>query len=164
MGLHLYLPCELFMIYIYLPPWENQEIYLVKSLSNFQNTQFPCPLSSSVTKNPDGDIFGTKKGIIDPLVSKRPGNKSEKMFLFIFQNKMSPRLPVIYIYLPVPWESQEINEMKDLGSSQKTFTSERFYDSERIFIKNQIKDLFNKKESIKTRKGQIAPLSFGSTS
>ena len=66
---------------------------------------------------------------------------------------MSPRLPVIYVYLPVPWESQEINEMKDLGSSQKTFTRERFYDSERIFIKNQIKDLFNKKESIKTRKG-----------
>ena len=66
---------------------------------------------------------------------------------------MSPRLPVIYIYLPVPQESQEINEMKDLGSGQKTFTSERFYDSERIFIKNQIKDLFNKKESMKTRKG-----------
>ena len=91
-------------------------------------------------------------------------NLKKKMFLFIFQNKMSPRLPVIYIYHPVSWESQEINQMKDLGRSQKTFTSERFYDSERIFIKNQIKDLFNKKESIKTRKGQIAPLSFGSTS
>ena len=36
---------------------------------------------------------------------------------------MSPRLPVIYIYLPVPWESQEINEVKDLGSSQKAFKS-----------------------------------------
>ena len=50
--------------------------------------------SSCVTKTANGDISGTKRGIIDPLVLKRPKTKSEKVpkkFLKKFWKKVSDK-------------------------------------------------------------------------
>ena len=82
MGLHLYSPCDLFMMYIYLV--KSSSMGKPRDLScQIQLLKYPIPLFSVLLSN----IFGTKKGIIDPLVSKRPGNKSEKKKIFLFSKK-----------------------------------------------------------------------------
>ena len=52
---------------------------IVKSVSesDIQLLEYQIP-PLLVTKNAHVDISGTKRGIIDPLVSKRPENISEK--------------------------------------------------------------------------------------
>ena len=54
-------------------PERTPLIHLIfqNSLSNYKNTQF-LVRPSTVTKNAHGDTSGTKRGIINPLLSKRP--------------------------------------------------------------------------------------------
>ena len=59
-----------------LPAWDNtyDDDELMNPTPRIPNSYYYYYYYSSVTKASSGDISGTKRGIIDPLVSKQPEN------------------------------------------------------------------------------------------